>query len=223
MRNAHLMLAAAIVVAAASGPVAGAPCGFDDVDTSASFCPAVAWMKNRSITSGCTWWTFCPSQELDRRQAAAFLRRFGDALTPHSLHTHVVVFGPTLPAPPAATLLCATEDYRVLGFARRARFVGRVELFDFFVRPALTGILWVYSTDAGASWQPVGTPGADVFPTRLGSSIESAPANATALAPPMVLAAGLAYRFGMIGSGSGWDVTNVTCELDVTIEDGALP
>lgn len=221
MRIAPLMLATAVAWAAVSPTAAAAPCaGFHDVEANEPFCAGVEWMKNRSITTGCATAAFCPSSDVGRLHAAAFLSRFGTTLAPNALHKHVVAFRPTLPAPPATTLLCATADYRVDGFPRRARFVGRAELIDFFAYPNLTGILWVYSTDAGVNWHTVGSLGVDVYPVRLGSAIDSAPANVTVLAPPMMLVPDASYRFGLIGSGSGWEIWgSVSCSLDVTIEN----
>jgi hypothetical protein len=73
--------AASLLVA---GPAAAAPCaGFTDVDSASGFCPNVEWLKNRSITLGCTSATlFCPDAAVSRLAMAAFLNRLGNALQP---------------------------------------------------------------------------------------------------------------------------------------------
>jgi hypothetical protein len=62
---------------------AAAPCaGFTDVEDTNAFCPHVAWLRNRSITLGCTATLYCPSDPVTRLQMAAFMHRLGDALFP---------------------------------------------------------------------------------------------------------------------------------------------
>src|SRR5512134_2031947 len=77
----------ALGVAAMVSPTIAAPCvGFTDVDASSAFCGNVGWLKNRSITLGCTTATlYCPSDNVNRLQMAAFMNRLGTALTPVQL------------------------------------------------------------------------------------------------------------------------------------------
>jgi hypothetical protein len=73
-RLAVALVAAVLAVVAA--PASGAPCaGFTDVDDTNPFCPSVAWMKNRSITTGCTLTEYCPSSLVSRLAMAAFMNR----------------------------------------------------------------------------------------------------------------------------------------------------
>jgi hypothetical protein len=60
------------------------PCaGFTDVDDTSPFCGNVTWLKNRSITLGCTSTTlYCPNDFVSRLQMAAFMNRLGDSLFP---------------------------------------------------------------------------------------------------------------------------------------------
>ncbi len=83
--NVAVAFAASLVMA---GPASAAPCaGFTDVDSASGFCPNVEWLKNRSITLGCTSATlFCPGDAVSRLAMAAFLNRLGDALQPEFLH-----------------------------------------------------------------------------------------------------------------------------------------
>ena len=60
--------------------------GFVDVPASDGFCPNVEWLKNRSITLGCTDTThYCPTASVTRLAMAAFMNRLGTALTPTAL------------------------------------------------------------------------------------------------------------------------------------------
>ena len=60
------------------------PCaGFTDVEDTSPFCGNVTWLKNRSITLGCTSATlYCPNDFVSRLQMAAFMNRLGDSLFP---------------------------------------------------------------------------------------------------------------------------------------------
>jgi hypothetical protein len=61
--------------------IPGTPCtGFTDVDAADVFCPSVEWMRNRSITTGCTATEYCPGATVSRLGMAAFMTRVGDVL-----------------------------------------------------------------------------------------------------------------------------------------------
>ena len=79
-----LSLAIPAVLALVAAPAFAAPCsGFTDVESTDGFCANVAWLKNRSITLGCTSTTlYCPAATVNRLQMAAFMNRLGTALTP---------------------------------------------------------------------------------------------------------------------------------------------
>ena len=77
---AAIALAAGIL---AAGGVHAAPCaGFDDVDTSATYCTAVQWIKSRGVTLGCTATSYCPDAAVNRAQMALFMSRLSTALLP---------------------------------------------------------------------------------------------------------------------------------------------
>ncbi len=60
----------------------------DDGVAPGAFCPNVQWVKNRSITLGCTSATlYCPTNNVTRLQMAAFMNRLGTALTPDGSRT----------------------------------------------------------------------------------------------------------------------------------------
>ena len=137
-------------------PIAtAAPCaGFTDVDDTVvgpAFCANVAWMKSRGITLGCTSTTlYCPNLSVSRLQMAAFMNRLGTAMTPFHL--------PVDTAPGAidldiAQVACQTQDYEVIGFARRAYVdssFGATAVADVGLAADL-----VMSTDNGATWTPL--------------------------------------------------------------------
>ena len=72
----------------------------------------MTWIKNRSVTLGCTATTYCPNEDVSRLQMAAFMNRAGNVLTPSVLNReeagttldfssdHVVCQTPDLPALP---------------------------------------------------------------------------------------------------------------------------
>jgi hypothetical protein len=113
------MTCAATLAIAASGAAAAAPCaGFNDIDSSHSFCPHVEWLKNRAITLGCTSATlYCPGHAVSRLQMAAFLNRLGTALTPVLLRVDAAPGAVDLDA---NTVICQTTDFATEDFPRRA-------------------------------------------------------------------------------------------------------
>ena len=90
-RIVHAGIVAASMLASAASMAA--PCGgFTDVDDAQyteDFCAGPAWMRNRSVTLGCGLNTYCPTQNVNRIQMAAFMKRLGDALTTKKLFVDV--------------------------------------------------------------------------------------------------------------------------------------
>lgn len=108
----------AALAAAGAGAAAAAPCaGFSDVDDTSPFCPNVAWLKNRGITTGCTSSTYCPSAPVTRLAMAAFMNRLGAALTPQHLVVETTLGAVALDQAP---IVCQTQSYAVSAFPRRA-------------------------------------------------------------------------------------------------------
>jgi hypothetical protein len=84
MRKWMVNASVAATLAIAAGAANAQFCqGFQDVQQSdALVCPAVEWVKNRSITAGCDATHYCPGNPVTRAQMAIFLQRAGNALTP---------------------------------------------------------------------------------------------------------------------------------------------
>src|SRR5688500_2655614 len=111
-------LGAGLVLAIALSPAHAAPCsGFTDLDTSSGFCGNVAWLKNRSITFGCTATTYCPGDSVSRLQMAAFMNRLGTALTPERLAADAAPGAINLDA---STVVCQTAEFVATDFERVA-------------------------------------------------------------------------------------------------------
>lgn len=142
------LLAAAATVAAPA--VHAAPCvGFTDLDDSSSFCQFVEWIKNRSITQGCTATEYCPNNSVTRLQMAAFMKRLGDALTPVLVAADLSPGAIDLDASP---VVCQAS-YTVASFPRTAyadATVSATAASDVSFAADL-----VISTDGGANWTPL--------------------------------------------------------------------
>ncbi len=75
--------AAVIILGSGANTALAQQCSvFTDVFTTDSYCPAVQWLKNRGITTGCTATGYCPLNNVSRAQMALFMNRLGIALTP---------------------------------------------------------------------------------------------------------------------------------------------
>lgn len=86
--------------AAMTGSAQAQTCaGFEDVFTSeTAVCPAVEWVRNRSITLGCSGTTqYCPGGNVTRAQMALFMKRLGEALSPNVLLRQHAFDGFTVP------------------------------------------------------------------------------------------------------------------------------
>jgi hypothetical protein len=154
-----LLLATGLATAMLAASAAqAAPCaGFNDVDSTNTFCPNVEWLKNRGVTLGCTSVTeFCPADPVSRLAMAAFMQRLGDALLPSSLITQAVITNADVDAaaPPGLTsglLVCATADLAAATYPRRAivdiNTSAKAQIQTQAIRQRL-----VVSTNAGVSW-----------------------------------------------------------------------
>jgi hypothetical protein len=206
------VLAATCLLAFAAPAMAQNCVGFTDVPSSSPFCEHVEWIKNRGITTGCTATAYCPDNPVTRLQMAAFLKRFGDALTPVDLP--VASAGPTVVAPASNPVICATGDFTALNFPRRAYVTGTAILSA----PTAAGIdvmaTVVYSTNNGATWTAAGL--SDQYATLYSPST---PAQVTTLAPFTALDMPVngTMRFGLALSqiaGSG----NVTAQCTTRVQ-----
>lgn len=150
---AALMIVTALVLASPRVALA-APCsGFGDVDAADTFCPHVDWLRNRSITLGCTPSEYCPAATVVRLSMAAFMHRLGVALTPVPIRARRDdLFGLDIDAAP---VVCVGDEFLANGYPRRALVDAALGL-----RP--NGALnfaadLVASTDGGATWAPLNT------------------------------------------------------------------
>jgi hypothetical protein len=219
--KSFIVASVAMVVVVAHGPATAQNCaGFTDVpdDGPTGFCPNVEWLKNRSITLGCTSATlYCPSINVTRLAMAAFMNRLGTALTPIDLAP--VNAAPAVVNPTLNPVVCPTPGpgfaVAVTSFPRRAYVSGAVHLSSPAVALDVVANVLV-STNNGASWTPIANSDhyAALYP---GSS----PAQHVSLAPFgwVDVAVGQTVRFGIGLSrfdGAGTSVT-AGCNLAVQI------
>lgn len=217
MRFSPLIVAAIAALGFRAAPATAAPCvGFADVEDTASYCAAVEWLKNRSVTLGCSAGLYCPNDPVNRAAMALFMKRLGDALTPVVLHKESYVSTTTV-VPAAGQIYCSTDDYTPTGFPRTARFVGTAWGVP-NAGPAWLQGWWKYSTDGGTTWNFVGNWLVDQsFGRHWGDYGQVA--GFTVLAPAMDLVPGTTYRFGIFlhGSGAAYSYGSMSCQADVTI------
>jgi hypothetical protein len=215
MRIDRWTLATLVVLATAAQLASAQQCvGFDDTPDDV-FCPAVEWLKNRSITTGCGGPNFCPGAPVSRLAMAQFMQRLGKALTPDVLHDARHFKSPQVSGDFPGKLVCVTPDYLVSGHPRTARFVGQFWGQPSFVTAAFQGYFLV-STDSGANWQQIYPQ----IPARVTAA--SGQYNGSAvLARPLALAPGTTYRFGLFvdGVGTTSTFTLLMCEIEVTIQN----
>ena len=120
-----LAAALSLAVALGSAPARAQQCDvFTDVASADSFCPAVQWLKNRSITSGCTQTAYCPNSDVTRAKMALFMNRLGVALTPLHFGATASFSAPAALAPNQFVPLCITTALPAANFPRLARARG---------------------------------------------------------------------------------------------------
>lgn len=234
--NWYRVAGLAAFLAAATPAMAQTCAGFTDVPDDgagpSAFCPGVQWIKNRSITSGCTGTTYCPNNPVTRIQMAAFLYRMGKVVTPEDLGPaaftsagrHDISTSP---------ILCQTADYQVppstspLSYPRRAMFNSKVNVWD----PSSDVELVVdvmYSTQLGAPGTWTSITGSQTFQTlRAGGAV----VDDVSMYPIGFtdLNVGTTYRFGIriarVSPGGGTGNPNIYCEnrVSITNRNGTLP
>lgn len=213
MCRIHALLVAAALLIAPGAALAQNCANFGDVSASSPFCQSVEWVKNRAVTLGCgDGSNYCPNDAVSRLQMAIFLHRLGTALTPVDLPA--VGGNAGVQTPGANPVVCATADYTVFGFPRRAYANA---MATFFAPSASIDVLAAiaYSTNAGASWTPVGN--SDQYTTLYGGAT---PPDQATLAPfgSVDLAVGQTVRFGVqLGQIAGGGTVNVACSTRVQI------
>ena len=215
MKALRWIRAAGLVAALVSVPaVQAAPCaGFTDVDSANPFCANVEWVKNRSLTLGCTSsTTYCPTSDVTRLQMAAFLNRLGTVLTPIYVVQTESSIGTSLAAP--GLPVCETTDVAAENYPRRAVLDGIVGVTASATSQGVQ-VVTRHSTDAGTTWDQslegsygvvTNNPSYDGFTLPLIGEVDLAP--------------GTSYRFDVLAatlSGTAGSA-NVFCRLRVRIE-----
>lgn len=107
MRNRMVSLVALSLQMVAATALALPCAGFTDVEAGSAFCTAVSWMKNRSVTTGCTAAMYCPDLTVSRAHMALFLSRLERMLPPAVTST---ASGAVL----GSLAMSADSDHRVL-------------------------------------------------------------------------------------------------------------
>jgi hypothetical protein len=148
------LLAFAVYVAIPIGAASALPCTgappFTDVAAGASYCTDAEWLKNRSITLGCTSQLFCPNDVVTRGAMALFIQRLGTALSPQVLTIEVTSGAFDLDSG-MNVIVCQTADFAVTGYPRKAL------LQSTFAGDAAGALEFqhdiFYSTDGGQTWE----------------------------------------------------------------------
>ncbi|MEO6929580.1 MAG: hypothetical protein ABI190_10490 [Casimicrobiaceae bacterium] len=199
---AALLIAAALCATRADAAITcSSP--FVDVLDAASYCDAAVWLKDRSITLGCTDTThYCPNDVVTRASMALFLNRLAVALAPDFLHQAQQFTTGTV-----ASVYCQTRPYVVASYNRVA--TGDASAYYLYGGSLVfTGL--VYSVNGGA-WVPWA---ALTTPLDVGSSTNTASSTSSAA----IFTVGDSVIFGV------WiDPVNVVakggCEMRVRIDN----
>jgi hypothetical protein len=128
MNKKTLLFGTLLAASLAATTVQAAPCaGFTDVLDTDTFCPNVQWLKNRSITLGCTSSTlYCPTEPVTRLAMAAFMNRLGTALTPVSYFSEA---NPGFNDLDVVTFACVSSVVPVANYPRIAVVTGHLSGF----------------------------------------------------------------------------------------------
>jgi hypothetical protein len=199
-----------------------APCaGFIDVQDTDAFCPSVAWMKNRGVTTGCTATAYCPNDAVTRLQMAGFLSRMDRVLPMTLVDANGIAIGSVV-----------SQDGGALKIAYRKS--GRVHLFEIGMVPGATALGYVplhyfvtFATPncAGTGYRNYATwpPGQSAVLTASGASVTvNGPAGQRRLyASPSPLPSALPN--GVITGQSYLDITGACIGLTPSPLDYALP
>ena len=221
MRNRFLYVATLLALGLSAGPAVALPCaGFTDVEDTSSFCPNVEWLKNRAVTLGCSSATlYCPTDPVTRLSMAVFMNRLGKALTPVSLHKEARATNVTIGAGGGA-MFCVTGDLPAATSPRTAHFDGKAWGIPGTYGGSWMQGWWRYSTDAGTTWNNVGEWQVTQF-SGIAWADYGMVANFSVSAPPLAIAPGSTYRFGLFlqGNSGQYLFSQVVCQTDVTINN----
>jgi len=214
MRRIHFLLAAALLVAPCTATAQNCA-GFGDVAASSPFCQNVEWVRNRAVTLGCgDGSNYCPSDPVSRLQMAIFLHRLGTALTPVDLP---VATAPAAVQTPGSTpVVCATADYAVTGFPRRAYVNAMVTLAAPSAAIDVQARV-VVSVNTGP-WTPIAN--SDQYATLYQPTPPATLPDQATLAPfgSVDLNVGQTVRFGVqLGQIAGVGTVSVACSTRVQV------
>jgi hypothetical protein len=211
MRRVAILATILLLGSFTSSSASAAPCsGFSDVDGGSPLCPAVDWLKNRSITLGCGVGVFCPNDFVTRLQMATFLYRMGAAVEPDFLHEAQI--GNLASTVNNEGVVCSTSEY-VVAYPRVASSAGAM-LYHGSAVATDVGARLVYRLPPNTLWFDWGSV--------LSRSV-SAPGQYVSQSPtagPLPLNVGTTIVFGIstIG-GSGPPQTSwAACELTVRLD-----
>jgi len=193
-----------------SASAVSAPCaGFTDVQDTDSFCTEVNWLKNRSITFGCTASTYCPTTPVTRDSMALFLNRVGTVLTPR-LEFVEATLGPV--DPDASPSLCPTAQIPSTSYPRQAlvsvAFGGQAAGdLGYAARPMV-------SIDNGVTWSPVTNPANDIRESIVGAAWTNA---ATSGVYPIAAMQSVRFAVGVIRHSGAADFTQGRCQITANV------
>jgi hypothetical protein len=195
-------------------PSSAQPCsGFTDVDAGSQFCPNVDWLKNRSITLGCTSATlYCPNDPVSRLSMAAFMNRLGNALTPITVRVEESGAAVDLSTSPN---VCETADQVITGFPRSFMIWGTITAKG---APDGDVLVQVVRSVNGGAFAPTNQQGRNFSlrnPVWNGTSVMSSPQPG----PQANLDVNSTYRFALriLRSASTSNITSYHCHLIVEL------
>ena len=210
MRRHLARTAVAGMLAFCPASALGAPCaGFSDVQDTDSFCTAVEWLKNRSITLGCASGAYCPGDAVFRASMALFLNRLGTALTPR-LESVEATLG--VVDPDALPTLCPTVQIASTPYPRQAlvsvAFAGQSAGDLGYAARAMV------STDNGASWSSLTNPANDIRESIVGAAWTN-----TATSGIYAIPASQSVRFavGVARYSGASDFTQARCQVTANV------
>lgn len=189
--------------------------GFTDVAGSSGFCASVSYIRNRSITQGCTATEYCPNNLVSRLQMAAFMQRIGQPLSGTVQMTAAAPGIVDFAASPSP-VVCASDPVAASTAPRRAVLEGVFSGLagaDSFGRLRL-----VVSEDGGTTWE-----GLQIYYPR--ATYRANQWRNVRIAAQHDIGAGKTARYGLrLDSGSPPAVAGVldsTCRLRVRIDNSA--
>lgn len=192
-----LTTAALALVLGSGGSTARAQqCGaFTDVLVSDSYCPAVDWLKNRGITTGCTATGYCPGNNVNRAQMALFMNRLGKALTPRLVGVQQGTGAARNIAPGQFTTVCQTQASALpaVNYAQHLRARGTISAN---LTGSAVGLAPYLSLNGGAFASIVGT---EMLINPTGDELLQWSSNVVPVAPANSISVGVA----IINRGAG--------------------